>query len=120
MNNYSINTGILEIKQFLIMSAAVLFVCLFCFQMPVQAAKASLGEQAFVKNCALCHANGENVINPAKTLHRKTLELNGIKKPADIMEKMRHPGPGMTQFDKKTIPDTEAKAIAEYILKTFK
>jgi hypothetical protein len=26
----------------------------------------------------------------------------------------------MTQFDKKTIPDKEAKAIAEYIMKTFK
>jgi cytochrome c6 len=120
MNNYSINTGILEIKQFLIMSAAALFAGLFCFHIPAQAVTASLGEQLFVKNCAVCHANGENIINPAKTLHRKFLELNGIKKPADVVEKMRHPGPGMTQFDKKTIPDREAKAIAEYILKTFK
>jgi cytochrome c6 len=33
---------------------------------------------------------------------------------------MRKPGPGMTQFDKKTVPDKEANAIAVYILKTFK
>jgi len=33
---------------------------------------------------------------------------------------MRSPGPGMTKFDAKTIPDKEAKAIADYILRTFK
>jgi cytochrome c6 len=32
---------------------------------------------------------------------------------------MRNPGPGMTAFDEKTIPDTDAKEIAEYVLKTF-
>ncbi len=30
------------------------------------------------------------------------------------------PGPGMTKFDKKTIPNRDAKAIADYIVKTFK
>jgi cytochrome c6 len=33
---------------------------------------------------------------------------------------MRNPGPGMNKFDEKTIPDKEAKMIADYILKTFK
>jgi cytochrome c6 len=33
---------------------------------------------------------------------------------------MRHPGPGMTQFDEKTISNQEAKAIAAYVLKAFK
>jgi cytochrome c6 len=33
---------------------------------------------------------------------------------------MRAPEAGMTKFDKKTIPDKDAKAIAEYVLKTFK
>lgn len=28
--------------------------------------------------------------------------------------------PGMTTFDRKTIPDKEARAIAEYVIKTFK
>jgi cytochrome c6 len=32
---------------------------------------------------------------------------------------MRKPGPGMTPFDEKTIPDRTARAIAEYILETF-
>jgi cytochrome c6 len=33
---------------------------------------------------------------------------------------MRKPSPGMTAFDVKTIPDKDAKEIAEYIIKTFK
>ena len=33
---------------------------------------------------------------------------------------MRNPGEGMTKFDAKTISDKDAKAIAEYVLKTFK
>ena len=120
MNIYSVNTGRLEMRQVLIATAGVLFACLFCFHIPVQAAKASPGEEAFVKNCAVCHANGGNIINPSKPINRKVLEANGIRKPADIVRQMRNPGPGMTRFDEKTIPDKEAKAIAEYILKTFK
>ncbi len=78
------------------------------------------GETQFKDHCAVCHPDGGNVINPAKTLHKKDLDANGIKRPADIIAKMRNPGPGMTQFDKKTIPDKEAQTIAEYILKTYK
>jgi cytochrome c6 len=100
--------------------AFMLGVALCCRAVPVEAAAVSPGEQAFVKNCAVCHPNGGNIINPAKTLHKKFLASNGIRKPADIVGKMRNPGPGMTQFDEKTIPDETAKAIAEYVLKTFK
>ena len=73
-----------------------------------------------MKNCVVCHANGGNIINPAKPINKKTLEANGIRKPADIVRQMRNPGPGMTRFDEKTISDKEGKAIAEYILRTFK
>ncbi len=99
----------------------MLAIALLCRAVPVRAAEgASTGEEAFVKNCAVCHPNGGNVIEPGDTLDKKTLDKRGIKKPADIVAKMRKPGPGMTKFDEKAIPDKEAKAIAEYILKTFK
>ena len=110
----------LKMKQILKTSTAALFAGLFCFHIPAQAAKASPGEEAFVKNCAVCHANGGNVINPAKPINKKALEAKGMRKPADIVRKMRNPGPGMTRFDEKTIPDKEARAIAEYVLNTFK
>jgi cytochrome c6 len=77
------------------------------------------GEALFKLNCAVCHPDGGNIINPAFTLHKNDLEAHNITKPVQIVEKMRNPGPGMTKFDKKTISDNDAKEIAEYILKTF-
>jgi cytochrome c6 len=86
---------------------------------PARGADGSQGEQAFVKNCTVCHPGGKNIINTAKTLSQKSLSANGIRDAAGIVEKMRNPGPGMTKFDEKTIPDTMARAIAEYVLRTF-
>jgi cytochrome c6 len=81
--------------------------------------KAKSGEELFKTHCAECHVDGSNIIDPMKTLHKKDRDANNIKKPKDIIEKMRNPGPGMTKFDKTTISDKDAKKIAEYILKTF-
>jgi cytochrome c6 len=101
--------------------AVMLAVALFCGFLRVEAAtEESPGEQAFLKNCAVCHPNGGNIIEPDDTIGNKALAAKGIRTPTDIVGKMRKPGPGMTQFDAKTIPDGEARAIAEYILKTFK
>ncbi len=78
------------------------------------------GKKEFEEHCTVCHKDGGNMINPAKTLSKKDREANGVKSAKDIIALMRKPGPGMTAFDKKTISDKEAKAIADYILKTFK
>lgn len=78
------------------------------------------GKREFEKHCTVCHPNGGNTVNAQKTLGRKDLEASGVKNADDIIATMRKPGPGMTRFDEKTISDREAKAIAEYILKTFK
>lgn len=78
------------------------------------------GEALFKQHCSLCHPEGGNNVNPQKTLQKKDREANGVKTASDIMGKMRNPGPGMTTFDEKTIPDKDAKEIAKYILKTFK
>lgn len=86
---------------------------------PALAAAAS-GEELFKLHCAACHADGGNIINPKKTLKKADREANGVKGARDIITRMRQPGPGMTTFDVKTIPDKDARAIAEYVLKTFK
>lgn len=78
------------------------------------------GKALFEANCAVCHKNGGNIINPQKTLSRRDREANGVKTASDIVKKMRNPGPGMTKFDKKTISNKDAKAIAEYIEHTFR
>ena len=78
------------------------------------------GKKGFEEHCTVCHKDGGNMINSAKTLSEKDREANGVKSAEDIIGKMRNPGLGMTQFDEKTISDEEARAIADYILKTFK
>jgi cytochrome c6 len=77
------------------------------------------GESLFKEHCALCHPDGGNIVNPKKTLHKKDREASNIKSKDDIVNLMRKPGPGMTTFDVKSIPDKDAKEIAEYIIKTF-
>jgi cytochrome c6 len=81
---------------------------------------AATGEALFKQHCAVCHPDGGNIIKPTHTLHKNHLDEHGIKKWQGIVKNMRTPGPGMTTFDAKTISDKDAKAIAEYVLKTFK
>jgi len=81
--------------------------------------KVKSGEELFKTHCAVCHPDGNNIVNPKKTLHKKDRDANNVKKPQDIIKNMRNPGTGMTKFDKTTISDTDAKKIADYILKTF-
>ena len=85
-----------------------------------ETAKEKSGRELFQLDCSVCHPDGGYIVNPQKTLHKKDLAANNIKKPGDIINKMRNPGPGMTKFDQKTISDKDAKKIGEYILKTFK
>ena len=98
-------------------SAAASFVMASAF--PAVAYSEMSGEALFKQNCAVCHVDGGNIVNPKKTLHKQDREANNVKKVEDIVHIMRNPGPGMIKFDEMTIPDKEAKEIAEYILKTF-
>jgi len=81
---------------------------------------AASGEELFKQHCDACHPDGGNIIKPQKTLHKKNLAKDGIKDWKGVVKNMRKPGEGMTKFDVKTISDKDAKAIAEYVLKTFK
>ena len=92
---------------------------LFCLTKTTHAV-ASAGSLAFEANCSGCHPGGGNSVNPAKTLRVLTLRANGINTARDIVAKMRKPGPGMTRFDPKDLPEKQALEIAEYILDTFK
>lgn len=84
---------------------------------PAGAAKS--GEELFKQHCAVCHPDGGNIINPKKTLLRENREANGIKTAEDIIKNMRNPGPGMTKFDETMLPEQDARAIADYVMKTF-
>ncbi len=75
-------------------------------------AKGMRGETVFKTKCAMCHPNGSNVMNPKLT-------LRGMRNSKIIIDKIRTGGGGMTAFDRKTISDADAKAVAAYIIKTF-
>jgi cytochrome c6 len=100
-------------------AAAGAVIGLLLWQTPLHAADKT-GETEFKEHCAACHAGGGNVIKADKTLSRMDREKHGIKTAKDIVKTMRKPGEGMTTFDKKTVSDKEAKAIADYIIMTFK
>lgn len=86
-----------------------------------QAATGKTGEAGFKEHCAACHPDGGNNIKQAKTLSKKDREKNGVITEKDIMHAMRKPGAWcLKTFDKKALPDSDAKEIAEYIMKTFK
>ncbi len=92
----------------IIKAVSVLTVALFA-----TTALAATGEEVFKAKCAACHPNGGNIINPKET-------LKGIKDPKKITAKIRKGGGGMTAFDAKAVSDADAKAVADYIIKTFK
>jgi cytochrome c6 len=105
--------------------AILLLSIMFCFVVVVGSAYAvkkseQSGQELFAAHCKVCHPDGGNIVNPAKTLHKKDRDANSIKTANDIVKTMRHPGPGMTPFDEKTIANHDAHEIAEYIIKTFK
>lgn len=81
---------------------------------------AATGEELYKQHCASCHPDGGNIIKPKYTLHKKDMAREGIKDAKGIIKIIRKPEAGMTAFDKKTISDKDAQAIADYILKTFK
>jgi cytochrome c6 len=107
-------------KKVFIILALGAAICLATVSSPGMAADpAQTGESLFKQHCAVCHPDGGNIVNPKKTLHKTDREANNVKTEADIVKIMRNPGPGMIKFDANTIPDKQAKEIAEYILKSL-
>jgi len=78
------------------------------------------GEALFRQYCSSCHPNGGNVSDPERTLHGSVLRKKHITTPEDIVRIMRKPVSRMIRFDAATLSDRDARAIAEYVLKTFK
>ena len=85
-----------------------------------EGSKESRGEKLFMKHCSKCHPDGGNVVAVAKSLNARDRETTNVKTEEDIIRLMRNPGPGMVKFGTKVISEKDAKAIAEYIMKTFK
>ncbi|MBT0651620.1 c-type cytochrome [Geomobilimonas luticola] len=101
-------------KRFTTVAAALATVTLFA------ATAFASGEDVFKAKCMACHPNGGNIMKKEKTLSGKDLAANKLNTTKALVKYMRNPGPGMTKFDAKALPEKDAKAVAEYILKAFK
>ena len=86
---------------------------------PTNPVRAATGEELFKQHCSVCHPNGGNIITPHGTLDKAHREAEKVNTVEAIVHKMRNPGPGMAKFDSNFLSDSDARAIAEYILKTF-
>jgi cytochrome c6 len=85
-----------------------------------QPSAAGNGEALYKQHCSACHPDGGNPMNQKKTLHAADMAANNVKSSDDVVKLMRNPGPGMTKFDPSTISDSDAKAIGDYVMTTFK
>ena len=68
--NAPINSRLSETKVAAASAAAALTI----FASPAFAGDAAVGEGVFSGNCAACHAQGQNVIMPEKTLEKEVRE----------------------------------------------
>lgn len=87
---------------------------------PAAGQAAPSGEALFKQYCWACHPDGGNVSDPERTLRSSALKRNRITTPDDIVRIMRNPLSRMIRFDPKTLSDQDARAIAEYVLATYR
>ena len=86
---------------------------------PAVAGNVDNGEQIFNANCAACHAGGQNVIMPEKTLEKEALEsyLAGGRNEKAVITQVTNGKNAMPAFGGRL--DDEAIAdVASYVIAT--
>jgi cytochrome c6 len=81
----------------------------------VYAADVENGERIFTANCAACHAGGNNVIMPEKTLKKDALEKNGMNSINAITYQVTNGKNAMPAFGGR-LADTDIEDAANYVL----
>jgi len=82
---------------------------------PVLAADIENGERIFTANCAACHAGGNNVIMPEKTLKKDVLETNGMYEVNAIEYQVTNGKNAMPAFGGR-LSDSDIEDVANYVL----
>jgi len=98
-------------KNFLIFS----FLIIFTLQKVICAADVENGEKIFTANCSACHAGGNNVIMPEKTLKKDALETYGMKSLDAITYQVTNGKNAMPAFGGR-LSDTDIEDVANYVL----
>jgi len=84
---------------------------------PVFAADIGNGESIFDANCAACHAGGQNVIMPEKTLQKDALTsyLAGGMKEASVVTQVTNGKNAMPAFGGR-LDDSDISDVAAYVI----
>ena len=73
------------------------------------------GERIFSANCSACHAGGNNVISPEKTLKKDVLEANGMNSVDAITYQVTNGKNAMPAFGGR-LDDSDIEDVANYVL----
>jgi len=88
---------------------------------PAFAGDAGAGEQIFSGNCAACHAGGQNVIMPEKTLEQAALEeyLDGGANEKSVIKQVTNGKNAMPAFGSR-LSQADIENVATYVITTAK
>nr|BAC54099.1 precursor cytochrome c6 [Chaetoceros gracilis] len=86
---------------------------------PAFAGDVAAGEQVFNANCAACHAGGQNVIMPEKTLEKDALEqyLAGGRNEKAVITQVTNGKNAMPAFGGR-LSDDDIANVASYVIAT--
>jgi len=73
------------------------------------------GRELFLKNCAVCHVDGNNIIIPEKNLKKEALEENGMNSVTAITYQIVNGKNGMPAFEER-LKESEIESIAHYVI----
>lgn len=73
------------------------------------------GERIFTANCVACHAGGNNVIMPEKTLKKDALNSNGMNTVDAITYQVTNGKNAMPAFGTR-LTETEIEDVANFVL----
>nr|YP_010338027.1 cytochrome c553 [Timspurckia oligopyrenoides]UNJ17612.1 cytochrome c553 [Timspurckia oligopyrenoides] len=102
-------------KKFVSTIISLMMINLFIMMTPVLAADIEHGEQIFTANCSACHAGGNNVIIPEKTLRKEALEAYGMNSVDAITNQVTNGKNAMPAFGGR-LADNDIEDVANYVL----
>nr|YP_010443819.1 cytochrome c553 [Vacuolaria virescens]UTE94706.1 cytochrome c553 [Vacuolaria virescens] len=102
-------------RKFSVSLLSFLFLTFLTLQQLTFAADIENGEKIFTANCSACHAGGNNVIMPEKTLKKDALESNGMKSVDAITYQVTNGKNAMPAFGGR-LGDTDIEDVANYVL----
>lgn len=88
---------------------------LISFQNPAQAVDLNNGENVFTANCSACHAGGNNVIMPEKTLKKDALSTNQMNSVSAITYQVTNGKNAMPAFGGR-LAESDIEDVANFVL----